>query len=86
VSPKSIERWSKKREGGKSRYILQTGVLGWGMTMFIVMTFVVNKRPETLKNVLLALLLWLVAGVAFGWLTWVVNERLYRKAAQSNGA
>ena len=82
----SIERWKKKREGGKARYILQTGVLGWGLTMFVVMTFVINKRPENLKTILLAALLWLVGGAVFGWLTWIVNEHLYRRATETSGA
>jgi hypothetical protein len=84
MGPTSIERWRKKREGGKARYILLTGVLGWGMTMFVVVTFVVNKRPEGFKSILVGLLIWVVCGAGFGWLTWALNEHLYRKAT-ANG-
>jgi hypothetical protein len=86
MNSKSVERWKKKREVGKSRYVLQTGILSWGLTMFVVMTFVVNKRPENFQSILFAFLLWLVAGAAFGWLAWVVNEFMYRKATETHGA
>ncbi len=85
MGPTSIQRWEKKREAGKTRYILQTGILGWGLAMFVVMTFVVNKRAENFGNIFFALLLWLVAGALFGWLTWIVNEHLYHKAKRTNG-
>ena len=86
MSTAAIERWKKKREGGKARYILQTGVFGWGLTMFVVMTFFINKRPENLKGVFVAALIWLVCGAGFGWLTWEVNERFYLKATANSGA
>ena len=80
MSPSAIERWKRMRQLGKARYILQTGVLRWGMTMFIVMTFVINIRPESLKGVAVALTIWAFGGLLFGWLTWEVGERRYHRA------
>ena len=35
-----IDTWYREAAKGKARYILLRGVLGWGLPMFIIMTFV----------------------------------------------
>lgn len=45
--PKEFQRWEKIRHKGKSRFIVLTGVLAWGIPMFLLMTFVVNRKSGT---------------------------------------
>jgi hypothetical protein len=44
--PKDLKKWGISRENGKKKFILVSGVLSWGMPMFIVMTFFVNRRQD----------------------------------------
>ena len=53
--PKELKKWEVTRRQGKAKYILLTGVLSWGLPMFVVMTFVVNRRrDETLSTGMIA--------------------------------
>jgi hypothetical protein len=82
-----LKRWETSRAQGRLRHILGIGVLAWGMPMFFVMTFFVN-RPDNLtgKLVLFSAVIWLVGGVLFGALTWYLSERRYhRLTAQQPG-
>ena len=78
--PKAIERWEKQRAKGKTRYILMTGVLGWGAAMFVVMTFFVS-HPDELAwwRIALSAIVCLAGGALFGFLTWALSERRYQK-------
>lgn len=78
--PKAIERWEKQRAKGRTRYILQIGVFGWGLAMFIAMTFVVNRPVQlTPSTIALSAIIWLLGGALFGFVTWTMSERKYRK-------
>jgi hypothetical protein len=87
-TPKAIERWIETRKRGKWNYVLMHGVLAWGIPMFAVMTFVVNKRedrPLTPGMIAISAALWAVGGLCFGLAMWAVNERSYRKHLASQG-
>ncbi len=45
--PKNLKKWELTRTKGKTVFILLHGVLSWGLPMFILMTFIVNRRSET---------------------------------------
>ena len=65
---------------GPWRHMLVLGVVSWGIPMFIIMTFVVNRSSElTAKSVLMAAAIWLLGGLGFGALTWHFSERRYRR-------
>jgi hypothetical protein len=90
---KWIQRWEKQRAGGRGRFILLTGLLGYGLPMFIVMTFFVNRRVLNARSILVGAVLWPVGGLVFGALMWWASERRYakhleklRKAASSRQA
>ena len=79
-TPRNIEAWAKIRKGGKTRYIIRYGMLYWGVPMFLIMTFLVN-RTSKVEPVMIAVLafIWAAAGAFFGWAMWKVMEGMYLK-------
>ena len=86
--PKDIQRWEETRKRGKWNFILVNGVLAWGVPMFAIMTFFVNKRPDkplTLGMLAVSAVIWACGGFCFGLAMWAFSERRYQKylAAQN---
>lgn len=79
-TPKWAVRWQRQRAAGSTRYVLRTGVFGYGLAMFAAMTFFVNP-PAVLdaQSILLNGFLWAVAGALFGVATWWLMERRYQQ-------
>lgn len=85
--PKDLQKWEVTRQKGKTRFVLVAGVLSWGVPMFAVMTFVVNRRPErplTPLMILISAVVWLLGGACFGLAMWAITERRYRKHLAAN--
>jgi hypothetical protein len=80
--PKDLQKWEVTRQMGKIRFILQTGVLAWGIPMFVVMTFFVNRQPDrplTPNLIAISAVIWALGGACFGWMIWLLSERKYQK-------
>lgn len=80
--PKQLKKWEVTRQKGKGRFILLNGVVSWGIPMFVLMTFVLNRGPEikrTPSMILISALIWILGGVMFGGVTWFFAERKYQK-------
>lgn len=76
--PKNLQKWAITRQKGKRRYVLQTGVLAWGVPMFVIMTFIVNRRPDeplTMGLIAISAVIWAMGGTGFGLATWAWAER-----------
>jgi len=84
-APKWFERWETQRARGRRQYILTVG-FAYGLAMFVAMTFVGSRRPLTLRRVLIEALVWALAGLASGALTWSCNEWRYHKFLKSKAA
>lgn len=86
MKEKHFQKWQSTRVKGKSRFILINGLIGWGLPMFIIMTFVVNK-PEAghMSPSLVALnaFIWAIGGLAFGYFVWSASERVFQKELKS---
>jgi len=82
MKPKEIGQWQKTREKGLARFILATGILSYGMPLFVVLNFMdPPKMPLSITDLIVTLLICAVAGgSAFGYILWVVQEKRYRKA------
>ncbi|MBB5358678.1 hypothetical protein HDE76_001894 [Rhodanobacter sp. ANJX3] len=74
-----MRRWEKARAGGMTRFVLLRGVLSYGLTMFVLMTFIVQRDDLSARFIAISALLWSVGGAVFGALTWFLMERIYRK-------
>jgi len=84
--PKNLKKWELTRIKGKSNFILMRGVLGWGLPMFVVMTFIVNRHqgmPLTPSRILVSIVIWSLGGALFGWLAWKLSEAKYSKFVAS---
>lgn len=86
MNQKQTIKWKNTRQKGKLRFILLTGVLGYGAPMFILMSFIVNKpfaNGFTFLNLSLHLSIWFFAGALFGLIMWHFMERAYKESAST---
>jgi hypothetical protein len=77
-----VTRWGATRAAGPARYILRTGILGYGLAMFLVTTFFLPHSPLTAPYVLLRVLIWTAAGTVFGLSMWTFMEWRYSRVAK----
>jgi len=79
VNDKQIEAWKKVREKGRARYIALAGG-GYGVAMFLFMTFFQFRNLLNPRFIVISALLWAVGGALFGLAMWTVGERRFQKA------
>ena len=77
MKPQELERWEKSRQKGMVMYVLVSGVVSYGIPMFIVMTFLLHQTKLSVGK---SAALWLSAGAFYGIAMWFVQEHRYRKA------
>ncbi|MBA6329463.1 hypothetical protein H4J46_16235 [Colwellia sp. MB02u-6] len=77
--------WESTRTKGKLNFVLFTGVLSWGLPMFIFIAFMNKPFSDgfTSKSAIIHYIVWPLAGVLFGVLTWFMSERKYKKELAS---
>jgi len=80
VKPQQLEKWKATREKGMLRYVLVTGVLSYGLTMFVAMTFFVHRDDLSAKSIAISAVIWTLGGAVFGTTMWLFMERQFRKA------
>ncbi len=73
------DRWARTRMQGMRRFVLFSGVLAYGVPMFVIMTFLI---PHPKLSGVQSALLWLLTGAVYGTLMWTVQEYRYRKASE----
>tara|TARA_Y100000052_G_C2923145_1_gene69570 strand:+ start:333 stop:590 length:258 start_codon:yes stop_codon:yes gene_type:complete len=78
----NMEKWAITREKGKQRFVLVNGVLGWGVTTAILWS-VLMELIEPSQNIwvrpIVALIIFPIAGIAFGHLMWNKSEKAFEK-------
>lgn len=79
MNQSNIANWKKTRQKGKYHYIFFHGVLGWGLPMFVIMTFVLQRGPLNLISIIIHLVVLGLAGYIFGLWSWIANENIIRK-------
>ena len=82
MKPEVLAKWETILAKGKTRYILVSGVLSYGLPMFIVMTFLLHRDDLSPGFIGMSAILWALGGALFGVIMWHVLERQYRKATQ----
>lgn len=75
----ALDRWETTRARGRRHFIVVTGLLSYGLPMFLVMTFMVHRDRLSAFFVAVSFLLWLLGGAAFDLLVWMFQERQYRR-------
>ena len=82
MKPNEIEQWQKTRTKGRLHFVLVSGVLSWGLPMFIAMIFFVHRQELSLSYAAISFCLWvIVGGGAFGLVLWHVQESRFKKAS-----
>jgi len=76
--------WSENHKRGKRTYIIYDGILGFGLTMAVIMTLADLLFRETtwgdfLTQVGLNFALWPIGGMIYGWFMWKYMEGRYQK-------
>ena len=74
--------WAATRQLGKWRFVLERGVLAWGLPMFLIMSasgFFKGPAEPGAAYFLLQACLWAFGGLVFGLLVWHSSERSFRK-------
>ena len=80
MKPEQFEKWRITRQQGMLRYVLVTGVVSYGLVMFVVMTFIVHGDKLSATFIGLSAVAWAMGGAFFGIVTWIFQERQFRKA------
>ncbi len=81
MKEKDFERWKKLRKKGVLRFVLQNGVLAWGVPVLIVMAFI-NKPFENGMAPVSAIIhcvVYPIGGIFFGLVLWLTSEERYNK-------
>ena len=74
-------KWEKAKSKGKKRFILVYGVLYWGSLMFVLMTFILNQKPERSHPeafIVISAFTWVFSGALYGWMMWKILEWQHR--------
>ncbi len=80
--PNDIKKWETTRQKGRTQFILLNGVFAWGLPMFVVMTFFVNRqrdKPLSIEMILISVVIWAIGGACFGLAMWTISERKYQR-------
>ncbi len=80
------EAWTATRSKGCLRYCVIDGLLTWGVPMFIAMAFMSRPFSEGFlsKAAIVHYIVWPVAGLLYGLIMWLVNDRKYKKYSVAN--
>jgi len=87
--PKDIRKWGITRQKGKMKFILLNGVVAWGIPMFVIMTFVINReraRTDPVWLLLVSAVIWAIGGACFGLAIWTISERKYQRYIAAKNA
>jgi len=83
MQAKEFDRWARTRGQGMLRFVLFSGVVCYGLPMFLIMTYLIpHPRLTTAQSAWL----WLLAGAGYGIAMWLVQERRFRKVAGRRGS
>lgn len=75
--------WEEKRAHGKGNYILLYGVIGWGVTVAVLISIINLLTGEpTLLDFVLNFVFFPLGGLFWGWFTWKYMENNYQKLRQ----
>lgn len=82
---KQHQKWVSHRARGMVHFVIFSGVLAWGVPMFLIMAvgpalfaWPFPAHPSALYW-LWQPLLWLAAGLFFGFAVWYTSEHFYRR-------
>jgi|SRR5580698_6000177 hypothetical protein len=87
--PAQLAQWQKLKAQGQRSYILRRGVVGYGGTMFVLMTatdLVRNPPSRYVFDVAINLLIWPLAGYLWGLSMWHFFDHVGKKQMADGGS
>jgi hypothetical protein len=70
-----MRHWEITREKGALKFILQDGMLRWGLLMFLITFYMPSGRRF---SILVTACIWATAGAVLGAFVWIISERQYK--------
>ena len=78
--PPTLKKWDITRKLGKGRYVVRNGIIGWGIPVGVVVTlFNIWHRGFSALNLIVAVIIWPIAGFLVGLCTWAITEKRYQQ-------
>lgn len=94
MKEKQARKWKKTRSGGQLKFVLLKGMLGWGVPVFVLMSFGGLYLPMiefaddwsdiTPRCLVGQAALWSAGGLVLGKSIWEFNERLYARYVEEH--
>lgn len=77
-------RWKSIRKGGKRRFVLLHGMMGWGLVTAVIWVFIMGimakgRIPLDMSRLWVAFVIFPLAGIVMGLVLWNHCEAEYRK-------
>lgn len=82
-----VQRWAKTRQMGKNRYIINFGLLGWGLSLTVVTSILelITQNVIDPFYVIIRFVVFGIFGIAIAGNRWSVQERRYHEQSQTSG-
>jgi len=79
MKEKEFNDWQETRKDGMVSFILLSGLLSYGLPMFIVMSWVTKPFANgyASNSAIIHYIVWPIAGILFGAIMWFVTEQRY---------
>jgi len=78
--PKGLKKWEARRQLGRGNYILLYGVIYWGGSVGVITTLIDWwRRGFSVSNLIIAAIIWPLAGWFVGSSIWGKSEEKYRQ-------
>lgn len=80
MNEKLREKWSLVRKKGKKSFIINRGILGYGipsMIVYLVLTMMIDISSDSSLKRLLFSLIFIPIGALWGHTIWKINEKRY---------
>jgi hypothetical protein len=89
--PRDLQKWEVKRRLGRTKFILVHGVIFWAIPACIAATLIRiylmgQKFDFNATSVGITVVVWVLAGVLFGWRMWRRVEARYQDFLATKGA
>jgi len=81
-SGKHVEKWEKTRTIGFLKFIIIYGALSWGILsglFYFLITRIFQPSTPVVKNLIVSLILFPVAGLLWGMTMWYIGEKRYKR-------
>lgn len=84
-----IKKWAITRARGMHRFILVKGVLAWGVTTALLWSLImclITPNYNIKFNLPLALVLFPLGGIGWGYWVWCISERKFLKHTNASNS